>query len=237
MAACPGSCNSAYRSAREAYEEALALYDPMDSRQERPAPPEIRPWEGGPVWCARCASRIRACLAELDDAGCLLAAQADGLRGESGEQRVSGSQDHASPSPAADDLDELLSMLTGWEDAYRDLQGWPSGARRGYLASAITTTIAWLTAHLDGILEGVLAEDFGAEILKWHRELCGKSKAGARRLRKPLRCPGCQLLSLTWTEGEEYVRCGNPDCSRLLRLAEYEAETERRAGEPAETAA
>jgi hypothetical protein len=37
------------------------------------------------------------------------------------------------------------------------------------------------------------------------------------------------MLLLTWTEGDSHVICGNPDCGTHIPLAEYEAETDRRA--------
>jgi hypothetical protein len=120
-------------------------------------------------------------------------------------------------------------MLRGWEDAYRELRDWPSLARRGHLASAVTTCIAWLSARLDEIVTAPFAVEFGTEVMQWHREFTNKTKAGARTLRKPLRCPRpqCRLLTLTWTEGETYVNCSNPDCGARIPLAEYEAETVR----------
>jgi hypothetical protein len=120
-------------------------------------------------------------------------------------------------------------MLRGWEDAYRELMDWPSLARRGHLASAVTTCVAWLSARLDEILTAPFAVDFGTEVMQWHREFTNKTKAGARTLRKPLRCPRpqCRLLTLTWTEGDTYVCCGNPDCGARIPLAEYEMETAR----------
>ena len=77
---CPGQCNSGYRKARQAFDEALALYDPLDSSQSRPIPPDIQPWPGDPFWCGRCSSRIRSCLSELDDAAAIMLASADGHR-------------------------------------------------------------------------------------------------------------------------------------------------------------
>ena len=120
-------------------------------------------------------------------------------------------------------------MLQGWEQAYRDLRDWPSLTRRGHLASAVTTCIAWMMARLDEILRTPFAVDFGQEVMLWHREFTNKAKAGQRTLRKPLRCPRpqCRLLTLTWTEGDTYVMCGNPDCQARIPLAEYEAETLR----------
>lgn len=236
--ACPGPCNTQYRKARAAFEEALATYDPLDSAQSRPLPPDIQPWPGDPFWCGRCTSRIRSCLSEMDDAAAILLASADGHRPQSGEQRVSGSQEEPGPSPAGDDLEELAGLLKGWEQIYRDLKHWPSEPRRGFLASAVTTCAAWLGSHLDGILSAPdIAADFGAEILQWHREFTSKAKAGVRKLRKPMRCPGCKLLTLTWTEGDKHVQCGNRDCGRLMTLAEYEDQVTVKAGEVRDTTA
>lgn len=234
---CPGPCNRRYREARDLYRHALADYDPLDSAQSRPDPPDVSPWLGEPVWCGPCASRVRLRLAELDDLIALRKATADGQRQSDTAERVSGSSaGAASPSQAADDEDELAAMLLGWERAYRDLRRWPSPAPRGELASAETTCIAWLAHHLDGILRSPLAADFGLEILQWHREFTGSAKAGVRTLRKPMRCPSCQLLTLTWTEGEQQVNCSNPDCRRILSLAEYDAEVQRMAKEQQQVA-
>ena len=226
--ACPGTCNRHYREAQAAFRQALADYDPLDANQSRPVPPSIQPWYGNP-WCGTCRSRIRETLAELDDLAALLMATADGHRAGPGLERVSGSAEAMSPSQAADDLGELEAMLRGWESAYRELMDWPSLARRGHLASAVTTCIAWLSVRLDEILTAPFAVDFGTEVMQWHREFTSKTKAGARTLRKPLRCPRphCRLLTLTWTEGDTYVNCGNPDCGARIPLAEYEAETAR----------
>ena len=129
-------------------------------------------------------------------------------------------------------------MLSGWEDIYRSIRDWPSPPRRGFLASQVTSCASWLMLHLDGILSAPdIAADFGAEILQWHREICGKGKAGARKLRKPMRCPGCQMLMLYWTEGEQTVQCANKSCGRVLTLAEYEAMVSAKAGQARDTAA
>lgn len=236
---CPGTCNSQYRKAREAFDEALVLYDPLDAAQSRPLPPDIQPWPGDPIWCGRCTARIRVCLSELDDAAAIMLAAADGHRPQSGEQRVAGSREDPTASPAGDDLEELGRMLTAWEDIYRGIKGWEeSKPRRGFLASQVTTCASWLMAKLDGILAAPdIAADFGAEIQQWHKEICGKGKAGARTLRKPLRCPGCQLLLMYWTEGEDRVECRNPACRRSMKYSEYEAEVSLRAGQAQDTSA
>jgi hypothetical protein len=230
--ACPGPCNRRFREARDAHRQALADYDPLDASQSRPEPPEIAPWPGDPVWCGTCATAVRLRLAQLDDLIALRKATADGHTQSDAAERVSGSSSApASPSQAGDDEQEAAAMLTGWERAYRDLRRWPSAAPRGDLATAETSCIAWLLHHFDGIMRSPVAADFGLEILQWHRELTGSTKAGVRTVRKPLRCPSCQYATLMWTEGEQQVNCANPVCGRILSLAEYDAEVERIAAE------
>lgn len=229
--ACAGPCNNRWRQAQAEHQAALAAYNPLDATQSRPEPPGIRPWPGDPVWCARCTARIRVQLAELDDAACILRARADGYGEQPLDQRVSGSSDDPSPSPTGDTLDELASVLAGWEQAYRDYRGWSSGPQRGWLHDRITGSAQWLLARLDAVLAAPFAADFGTEIGEWHRELTGKGKAGRRRLRKPLRCPSCGLLSLTWLEGAPDVECGNPCCHRVIALADYENDVRQRAGD------
>lgn len=211
-----------------AYDQALAGYDPLDPDQERPVPPSLLPWPGEPLWCPACKARIRLRLAQLDTLAALLAFEGDGYGESAASERVSRTDEAASPSPAADDLDELTRMLRDWEDSYRSIRDWGTAPPRGELASVQTEVIAWLGQHLDGILSSEdIAEPFGTEILQWHRGMKHRAKAGVETLRKPLRCPSCRLLTLTWTEGEDRVDCGNPDCRRVLSFAEYENETER----------
>lgn len=228
---CPGPENRRYREAWDAHRQALADYDPLDSAQSRPGPPEIQPWPGDPVWCPDCAARIGLRLAELDELAGILAATADGLRGDGDTERVSGSAVAPSPSRAGDDLEEMWGMLSGWETIYRDLNGWLSPPPRGELARRETACIDWLRRHLKGILASPVAADFGLEILQWHREGENSAKAGRRTVRKPMRCPSqnCRMLSLFWTEGDKEVHCMNPDCRRVLSLTEYEDEAERQA--------
>jgi hypothetical protein len=226
--ACPGVCNNQYRKAREAYKAELAAYDPLDPEQSRPEPLAVVPWLGDPVWCGRCRSAILQCLSQLDYLACIYQAHADGHGDAAEGVRVSGSQENPSPSQSADDADEIARMLGGWEEAYRDVRGWPAPKHDGDLAAWVTECSSWLITHLGAILSSPIAKDFGEEILGWHREITGKAKAGTRKLRKPMRCPSCALLTLEWTEGEDTIRCGNRDCGRVLTTAEYEAEVERR---------
>lgn len=225
--ACPGVCNERYRKAQAAHKKALADYDPLDSAQSRPDAPALQPREGFP-WCFDCRSTIREQLAELDMLAALRRLTADGYPADAGAERVSGSREQSSPSPASDDVDDIASMLAGWEQAYRDLRGWPPGIRHGDLASKRTECIAWLSEseRFDAIIASPVAEDFGNEVMAAHAELKAKAKAGVRTLKKPLRCPSCKLLLMKYTDGEKDVRCYNPECHLILSLPAYEAAVE-----------
>jgi hypothetical protein len=226
---CIGTCNNRFRRAQDAYRKALLEYDPLDSAQSRPEPPQIRPMDGHP-WCLECQAVIRLQLGQLDLLAALRRDTADGYPADAGAPRVSGSRDSLSPSPQHDDVDEVAKMLAEWEAAYRERLRLPSAPRHGDLAHQRTECIAWLAERLDAILVSPLAADFGMEVQQWHAELKAKTKAGVRVLRKPLRCPSCSLLMLTWQEGERYVHCCNPECREVLTYDEYEASVAVAAG-------
>ncbi|MCW2915508.1 MAG: hypothetical protein JWN52_3576 [Actinomycetia bacterium] len=217
---CLGPENRGWRDAQVAYARALKDWEATDSgeRGDRPVPSTIQPVMGDPVWCGKCAGALRRMLAELDDLAAIYAAEADGHRTKPGSERVSGSAGRRSPSPVADDLDELYGDLHGWESAYR---GEDPQARRGYLATSITTVVAWLGAHFDGIITNTdIALNFGQEVRQWHKKLRGRTSAGAEKHTKKRPCPRCDQRTLTWKEGEDYVECES--CGRLMTLDEYD---------------
>ena len=232
---CPGVCNSRARKARDEYIKALETYDdaveeragnPDLPEPRRPEPPDIKFWYGNP-FCLRCQARTRLRLAELDDLASIAAREADGHRSGPDAERVSGTRGTKSPSPVTDTLDELASVLRGWEAVARTQDGTPP--RRGYLATEITTTVCWLVAHFDPLIANPdIAEDFAREIIEWHRTLVRLTKAGTARHPKPMPCPRCDARSLEWEEGHEYVECqnrnwGNRECRKLMSLSEYDA--------------
>jgi hypothetical protein len=201
---CPGPCNAAWRANSDG--------DPR---------------LGDPVWCRTDTARIRRSLAELDELPALQALFADGHHAQTRDPARGG--DPPSPSPAADDALELLKMLTGWEDAYRDWHNtehpaypWLTRPRRGVLATELTSTVAWLNWHLDGILASPLAADFGAEILQWHREFKNKTRAGTGMHLGLVPCAHCKLRLLAWADGDDHLRCGN--CGRWMSMDDYHAE-------------
>jgi hypothetical protein len=219
---CPGQCNARYRRAQGAYHQALAAYDPLDPATSRPEPPSIRPMDGHP-WCLECQAVIRVQLGQLDRLAALRLSLSDGYPSDASAERVSGSTEPMSPSPAGDDVLDMERVLADWEWDYRRLKGWAAAERYGDLADQFTECLAWLTRHLDGILSSDMARDFGEEVLRYHADLKGKTKAGVRKLKKPLRCLSCGLLMLWYTDGERDVKCYTPHCGFQMPLDDYHA--------------
>lgn len=236
---CPGPCNGRFRRESAAYEQDLAAHheavrrwdageDPADTPPVEPEPPRGNPWYGNPVWCGVCLATIRQELAELDDLASIYAARSDGHRETTSEGRVSGTHNPPSLSPVVEDLDELEGWLRAWRAVYSNAE---TQARQGYLASSITTNVCWLLTRAEHILaRHEYGEDFGRETRSWHSRLAMASKASVVVHRKPLRCPRCDMLRLEYRDGEDSVTCANPDCRRVLRLAEYDALVEQTVG-------
>jgi hypothetical protein len=230
---CPGKCNSRYHRVQREYRQALAAYDPLDPHTSRPAEPGIpvRAW-GEPVWCADCATEISKHLASLYDLACLYAMADDGHHTAPVTQRVGGTSVALSPSEIHDQLEELTSVLSGWEMAYRRHRELPDPPPRGEDATVQATIIAWLSRNLPGILASPLAEEIGRGILTWRATIANKAAAGTRTIHLPTRCPGggnrtCGQRLLFWEEGSNRVECKNPDCRRIIGKDEYDLEVER----------
>ncbi|HEX2315157.1 MAG TPA: hypothetical protein VHJ17_15550 [Thermomonospora sp.] len=185
MSPCPGPCNSPRQ------------------RSRRPAG---APVAGDPVWCRRCQSLLRTRLAELDDLAARLGGALDERR-RGGAEKVSGTRGRPSPSPAVDDLDELLHTLLGWEDAYRAARGFGPRPRRGRYAPTLAACVAWLGAHLDGLLTFAGARDFGEEVLTLHRRLNSRTAPDAPRRRPATPCPACDLLTLAHDPATDDLHC------------------------------
>ncbi|MQY07754.1 hypothetical protein [Actinomadura macrotermitis] len=183
MSACPGPCN-----------------------RRRSGDEPGRPTEGEPIWCRRCASLVRKRLAELDDLAARTGAALDQRRNGPAE-RVSGSRSRPSPSSAVDDLDELLHTLLGWEDAYRETRRFAPRPRRGRYAPTLAACIAWLGAHVDGLLVFPGAADFGHEVLSLHRRLSARVAPAAPPRRPCPPCPECDLLTVKYDDTTDTARC------------------------------
>lgn len=242
---CPGTCNSGYRRAWQAYdaacdqwvaaEEAHAAWrranstDPVTAgeepeRSERPEEPAVKPWWGEPIFCQRCAAQIRSALASLDDLASLRLLLADGYQtpGDALGERVRSTKTAPTASPGYDDLEELIGWLRDWETAYRDSQGWHHPPYRGRDAPALTSAVAWMLARLDRVLAHPdIGPEFGREVLGWHHRLQQATKTRPPMTHKPLPCPRCKRRSL-FAHDDETVRCSNIDCNRVMSKREYE---------------
>jgi hypothetical protein len=256
---CPGRCNNGYRKAMAAYDTALTRWtdaeetyprrlaewknavsemgeenaDPKPERTERPIPPDVRPWYGEPIWCRRCAASITRCLSDLEDLMNLRMKMTDGYEQPGQVERVTGSKEQRSQSPAQDDLDDMVRWLVGWENTYRDSQGVRMAPYIGVNAPALMTAISRLLPLVDAILAHPdLAVSFGEEIFQEHSRLQRLTTTRPPMKHKPLPCPRCQRLSL-FLHDDETVRCQpseTVDCGRIMtarEYAEYEEESMR----------
>lgn len=231
--ACPGSCNGDYRRRKALHEADVAAYAKLleeradtDPIPEPPKAPDIEPWLGQPVWCAKCQGILRAELLDLDDLAAMIAVIPPLAKpAETGAGRVSGSRDRASTSPRMDDLDELGEWLRNWESVARDEDD--PRPRRGYLATERTTITAWLTEHFDIlIINQDIAQDFGEEIRRWHRGMATRAAAGRMSRHMKKACPRCRLYTLWLIIGDDYIRCVNEDCNRAMTRQEFDDMTD-----------
>lgn len=227
---CIGRCNARPRREAEQHARALAAWQAQmndwvaapdhtrGSEPPRPVEPQPRWMAGAPFWCLADSASIRSALTDLDEQMTLRLMSGDGHGSLNLNERISSSPEPGSPSPAHDQLDELVRWLREWERAYRECQGWPTAPNRGASAPALTSSVAWLLAHLDGLLAHPdTAEGFGVGILYWHSQIAAAAKTKARR--RPIngvRCPQCHAATLTSLEdddtGEVRVECRNHEC-------------------------
>ena len=234
---CPGACNSAYRRRKALHDADVAAYaKALEGRAaaleagayagpvpEAPAPLGLHPWYGDPVWCLKCKGIIHAELLELDDLAALIAAIPPLARpADDGAGKVGGTRGRLSPSARFDDLDELDEWLRSWEAVARGKDD--VIPRRGELARSSTTIIAWLYHHFGDLMGNEdVALDFGEEIRRWRRDLARRAAAGQMSRHQKRPCPRCKLYTLWATVGEDYVKCVNQDCNRMLTREEYES--------------
>jgi hypothetical protein len=222
---CPAFCNNQARRLWRDHKAAVQQWhdDDPQTRGEPPVAPQVVVTQGEPVFCRSCTAQVRRCLIALDDLMSLLLTMADGHRavGKKNEQ-VRASRSVRSPSPAHDDLDELVRWLGDFEQKYRSSQGWLAASGRGVNAPTLTGQVSWLSAHLDSIL-GIksIATDFGLGVLRRHSTLQDKTQTRPPVYHKPLPCPRCTRFSL-FRHDDDTVRCHNAKCNRVMAKEDYE---------------
>jgi len=229
---CPSRCNIRWRQLvkepLDAFGKAMKAWqeDPAGMPPEEPEVPDLRPWPGDPVLCQRCQSQVKTELAELADLADIMEMENTGHRHGPDADRVSGSRHAPSPSPVADDLDELASVLRDWQAVALEMGDTP--ARTGFLLSEVGTLCARLAGRYFPKLANNpdVAASFAEEISQWHRRFTAQAKAGTGLHHKREPCPRCGRYSLTWRDGDTYVACSARECARMLSLDEFRAYSE-----------
>lgn len=222
---CPGRCNARPRREAEAFDQAVSSWqanmaewiaaDPDERGPEpaRPAEPSARWMAGAPFWCLSDSSAIRSALVDLDQQMSLRLLNGDGHGSIDLNERVSSTPEPASPSPAHDQLDELVRWLREWRTAYWESQHWAIPPYLGESATALTDVVSSLYTHLDGILAHPdYAVGFGSGVLAWHSDITAAAKTKPRRVSMQMRCPQCHLATLSKLDGEDRIECRNRDC-------------------------
>lgn len=201
---CVGSCNRHYRAALAAgIDDATHV-------------------AGLPVWCGDCGNAIAAALDELPDLLTALDAEVDQQRAAGGDAPITGSRGRPSPSPIVDDIDEITRLLEYWEDAHREYAGHPARPPRGS-GRRPGAAARWLATHLVVVLAAPFAEELGRDVTRLHRLARRRTATDQAKARKPVPCPGCDLLALVHAAGDKYIGCDS--CGRLLSFDEYDAWT------------
>jgi hypothetical protein len=228
---CVFRCNSSWRKATETHDKALATWIADDCHGPEPAPVEIEPWPGDPVYCRRCSSIIRGALRELPLAYTALGSVKFLTRTASADEERRGRSDvPPSPSPGADHADEILHTTTAWEDDLRRHLGHTAATDRfGDPHATLTAAVEYLNTHWTAMIgREECAADFGDETWRLHAIALAMVKNKPVRRFLPVPCPSCDTRALIQEEGLAkrpwYVECAERlgGCSRLYSELEYE---------------
>lgn len=228
---CVFRCNSRYRAAVTAYDQAHAAWTARAHTGTEPQWPEIEPWPGQPVYCHRCAPVIRGALRELPLAYRALATTKFLTRTASAdEERRARSDVPPSPSPGADHADEITRTAAAWEDDLRrHLRHTAATDQFGDPYATLSATVEYLNTHWTAMIgREECAADFGGEIWRLHATALAMVKNKPVRRFLPVPCPSCDMRALIQEEGLArrpwYVECAERlgGCSRLYSEMEYE---------------
>ena len=226
---CPSRCNWRWREAMDAYEKAVEKWVARGSRGEEPQPPATEPWPGEPVLCRKCASIARGALRELPLAYTALASMKYLTRTASASDERRGRSDvPPSPSPGADQQDEICRTVTAWEDDLRQHLRHVAAHDTGDQAGDLAASVEYLNRNWQAMVERVeCAGDFADEISRLHRVAVAMCKNKPVRKHLPAPCPSCDMLTLVQEEGFAgkpwYVECAERlgGCGRLYQESEY----------------
>lgn len=207
------------------------IYDCPGYHRERDQPLDGEPVEvhGDPIWCEDHRISIRNDLSDMPDLYVGLHIEAVHGTPKPAAGRVSGSKHEPSPSPRLDDADEIVRWACDWEDIFRRELGEPA-ARAPVSARprALLEAIHFLTTRLRKALAVIgdpdepLGLQFGREVHARHRELLRITRRDrlVHSLDPP--CPACDMRSLRRHDGDDVIRCTNPECREVWSEVEYQ---------------
>lgn len=227
---CPSGCNWRWREAMDAFEKAVEKWAARGCKGDEPRPPETEPWPGEPVLCRKCASKARGALRELTTAYRALASMKYLTRAASADEERRGRSDAApSPSPGADQQDEICRTISMWEDDLRQHLRHSAAQDTGVQHADLAASIDYLNYNWRAMSERPeCAGDFADEISRLFRVSVAMVKNKTVRRTLPVACPTCEMETLIQEEGIAgrpwYVECSERlgGCSRLFTENEYE---------------
>lgn len=231
---CPFRCNAPYRRAVKAYEKAYTDWEKSGYQGDQPWPVELEPRAGQPVYCLRCAVTIRAALRELPLAYDAVGPGAVLVSTMNDDEHVARTAALPSPSPGADQQDEIAATMRDWEDMLRRYLGHKAATdvfddRRATLANSIE----YLNTHFRQIITWAddpvvfMAADFGGDVWRLHSSTTRMVKSGPMRRHLPVPCPTCQARTLIQEEGKALepwsIECVERigGCGRVFSENEY----------------
>lgn len=228
---CEGRCNSSWRRAMRAYDDAVEKWAKRGCAGPEPHVPGLdEPWPGDPVFCRRDTAAIRGALRDLPKAYTALAAVKFMTRSASADEERRGRSDvPPSPSPGADQQDALLRLASTWEDVVRQHLGHASATDAfGDPYATLEHAVDYLNSnYTDAIGHPDFGADFGREIQSAHATVVAMVKNKPIRRHLPAPCPSCDMLALVQEEGIAgrpwYVECLERagGCGRLYAETEY----------------
>jgi hypothetical protein len=145
------------------------------------------------------------------------------------EERRGRSDVPPSPSPGADQQDEICRTVSTWEDDLRQHLKHTAAADTGDREADLASSVDYLNVNYGAMVERVeCAGDFADEISRLHRVAVAMVKNKAVRRTLPPPCPTCEMATLIQEEGIAgkpwYVECSPRlgGCGRLFSESEFD---------------
>lgn len=179
--------------------------------------------------CQRCYDNTRDALRVIPDLTASAAARTDGQLNLPKRPTADGihaiNSTPASPSPAWDTADDVITWAWTWAEAAADHlrhAGPFTYTTTGLPARILTPCCAYLAAHLERLADWDCAADLAQETTRLAHSLervSGRDELTHRL--KGSRCPSCDQQTLIRHDGAGKVECRNRDCRRVWTEAEY----------------